>query len=429
MRKQKLSPEASKAKAVRDKKIAMTPHRKKRKRDNERMGQRSDSDIHHPSGGGPAVRVSIKNNRGNFGKGTKIEGPNMMGQTWLNRRIKGPSAVGREGGEGDPPKKKGGVKPYVTYDRDDPRIQAYSDSLSVHNQYKNQIQPDFEITSTSWNSKDAKEEYQKLKAKVNANNDYIYKPLEESTRVQDVVRAKYPREQWEKLRGSEGVPGGPYQQLARQMDEEVEKAGKPFWDIVDQRKAEVGKNNDEMGARMRYLKSQNVTTKNNQLNFEFNKPDPNFTVKGMKPEKWEKKTKEGTSYYTGSYEIIKNKYGYVFGEKISNDPGSYSKSPDYIQYSPKFKKPKQEVILKGLEKMPIGKLKSNYNTPELSYRKPETFDFVYYDKPKKTSLAVTGHPGSEKQYATVNRQDKKGTVVLNKDEYIQENKKIFLKIK
>lgn len=94
MRKQKLSPEASKAKAVRDKKIAMTPHRKKRKRDNERMGQRSDSDIHHPSGGGPAVRVSIKNNRGNFGKGTKIEGPNMMGQTWLNRRIKGPSAIG-----------------------------------------------------------------------------------------------------------------------------------------------------------------------------------------------------------------------------------------------------------------------------------------------------------------------------------------------
>lgn len=94
MRKQKLSPEASKAKAVRDKKIAMTPHRKKRKRDNERMGQRSDSDIHHPSGGGPAVRVSIKNNRGNFGKGTKIEGPNMMGQTWLNRKINGPSAIG-----------------------------------------------------------------------------------------------------------------------------------------------------------------------------------------------------------------------------------------------------------------------------------------------------------------------------------------------
>jgi hypothetical protein len=53
-----------------------------------------------------------------------------MGQTWLNRRIKGPSAVG---GEGDPvKKKKGGVKPYVTYDRDDPRIQAHSDSLDAH---------------------------------------------------------------------------------------------------------------------------------------------------------------------------------------------------------------------------------------------------------------------------------------------------------
>jgi hypothetical protein len=143
MRKQKLSPEASKAKAVRDKKIAMTPHRKKRKRDNERMGQRSDSDIHHPSGGGPAVRVSIKNNRGNFGKGTKIEGPNMMGQTWLNRRIKGPNAEGdpvkKKGGEGDPvKKKKGGVIPYVTYDRDDPRIQAHSDSLASYNNSNNE---------------------------------------------------------------------------------------------------------------------------------------------------------------------------------------------------------------------------------------------------------------------------------------------------
>jgi len=125
MRKQKLSPEASKAKAIRDKKIAMTGHRKKRKRENERMGQRSDSDIHHTKDD-KQVRVPIKDNRGNFGKGTKNEGTNMMGQTWLNRKINGPSAIG----EGD--KKKGGVKPYVTYDRDDPRIQAHSDSLDAH---------------------------------------------------------------------------------------------------------------------------------------------------------------------------------------------------------------------------------------------------------------------------------------------------------
>lgn len=87
MRKQKLSPKASKAKAIRDKKIAMTEHRKKRKRENERMGQRPDSDIHHTEDG-TQVRVPINNNRGNFGKGTKSEGPSMMGQTWLNRRNK-----------------------------------------------------------------------------------------------------------------------------------------------------------------------------------------------------------------------------------------------------------------------------------------------------------------------------------------------------
>ena len=38
-----------------------------------------------------------------------------MNSTWLSRKIKGPNA------EGDPVKKKKGVKPYVTYDRDDPR--------------------------------------------------------------------------------------------------------------------------------------------------------------------------------------------------------------------------------------------------------------------------------------------------------------------
>ena len=88
MRKQKLSPEASKAKAIRDKKIAMTGHRRKRKNENERMGQRPDSDIHHTKDG-KQVRVPIKDNRGNFGKGTKSEGPNMMGQTWLSRKVQG----------------------------------------------------------------------------------------------------------------------------------------------------------------------------------------------------------------------------------------------------------------------------------------------------------------------------------------------------
>lgn len=356
MRKQKLSPEASKAKAIRDKKIAMTGHRKKRKNENERMGQRPDSDIHHTKDG-KQVRVSINKNRGNFGKGTKSEGPNMMGQTWLNRRIKGPNA------EGDPvKKKKGGVKPYITYNPNDPRIQAYSDSLSVHNQYKNKIQPDYKITSTSWNSKVAKQEYQKLATKRDANDDYIYEPLEESNRVQDAVRAKY-RGQWEKLKGSRGVIGSPYEKLSRQMSEEVTKAGKPFWDIVNQRQAEVGKDNNEMGARMRYLKSQHETTKDNQLKFEFNKPDSSFNVKGMTPVSWDKTVVKGKSYYTGKHNVVNNKYGKTFGA-IVEGTGSDIKNPDSVTYSPNFKKPTQKVILREkIEKMPIGKLKSKSTTP------------------------------------------------------------------
>ena len=70
--KQKLSPKASAAKAVRDKKMAMTTDRKAKKAQNQRKGQRSDSDLHHTKSGA-VKRVSIKNNRGNYSRGTKNE--------------------------------------------------------------------------------------------------------------------------------------------------------------------------------------------------------------------------------------------------------------------------------------------------------------------------------------------------------------------
>ena len=70
--KQRLSPEASAAKKRRDIEFAKTPARKARKAENQRIGQRSNSDLHH-SGSGAPTRVSIKNNRANFGRGTKKE--------------------------------------------------------------------------------------------------------------------------------------------------------------------------------------------------------------------------------------------------------------------------------------------------------------------------------------------------------------------
>ena len=69
--KQKLSPSAAKKKAARDLAMAKTPARKRKKAQNQRIGQRSDSDLHHTGSG--IKRVSIKNNRGNFGRGTKNE--------------------------------------------------------------------------------------------------------------------------------------------------------------------------------------------------------------------------------------------------------------------------------------------------------------------------------------------------------------------
>jgi hypothetical protein len=70
--KQKLSPKAAKAKKARDIAAAKTTARKRKKAQNQRIGQRSDSDIHHKSDGSVA-RVSIKNNRGFYGRGTKKE--------------------------------------------------------------------------------------------------------------------------------------------------------------------------------------------------------------------------------------------------------------------------------------------------------------------------------------------------------------------
>ena len=71
--KQKLSPDAAAAKKRRDIAMAKTPARKAKKAQNQRLGQRSNSDIHHMSDGS-VKRVSVKNNRGNFGRGTKNEG-------------------------------------------------------------------------------------------------------------------------------------------------------------------------------------------------------------------------------------------------------------------------------------------------------------------------------------------------------------------
>ena len=69
--KQKLSPKASAAKKKRDVTYAKSALRKHRKAENQRIRQRSDSDLHHT--GSAVKRVSIKNNRGNYGRGTKNE--------------------------------------------------------------------------------------------------------------------------------------------------------------------------------------------------------------------------------------------------------------------------------------------------------------------------------------------------------------------
>ncbi len=69
--KQKLSRKAAADKKTRDIAAAKTPARKAKKAQNQRIGQRSDSDLHH--NGSKVERISIKNNRGFYGRGTKTE--------------------------------------------------------------------------------------------------------------------------------------------------------------------------------------------------------------------------------------------------------------------------------------------------------------------------------------------------------------------
>ena len=73
----KLSKAAAKRKAVRDKKAAMTPARRKKKAENQRKRRKAKEqgkdirgkDYDHKT----KKFTSIKNNRGNRGKGTKKE--------------------------------------------------------------------------------------------------------------------------------------------------------------------------------------------------------------------------------------------------------------------------------------------------------------------------------------------------------------------
>ena len=75
--KQKLSRAAAKKKAIRDKKAAMTKKRKDRKAQNQREDRRDGTvgdglDRHHTKSGA-TKRISVKNNRGFYGRGTKNE--------------------------------------------------------------------------------------------------------------------------------------------------------------------------------------------------------------------------------------------------------------------------------------------------------------------------------------------------------------------
>tara|TARA_R110002012_G_scaffold317749_1_gene534790 strand:- start:437 stop:688 length:252 start_codon:yes stop_codon:yes gene_type:complete len=75
--KQKLSPSAAKKKAARDLAFAKSPARKRKKAQNQRLdraeGTVGDGMDRHHTKSGAVKKISINNNRGNYGRGTKNE--------------------------------------------------------------------------------------------------------------------------------------------------------------------------------------------------------------------------------------------------------------------------------------------------------------------------------------------------------------------
>ena len=75
---QKLSPTARRDKAARDLAAAKTPVRRRKKAQNQRIdrakGTVGDGKDRHHTQSGSVVLASEKDNRGNYGKGTKKEG-------------------------------------------------------------------------------------------------------------------------------------------------------------------------------------------------------------------------------------------------------------------------------------------------------------------------------------------------------------------
>ena len=75
--KQKLSPSAAKKKAARDLAMAKSPARRAKKAQNQRIdraeGTVGDCKDRHHTKSGAVRKVSVKNNRGFYGKGTRTE--------------------------------------------------------------------------------------------------------------------------------------------------------------------------------------------------------------------------------------------------------------------------------------------------------------------------------------------------------------------
>jgi len=330
----------------------------------------------------------------------------MMNSTWLSRKIKGPNA------EGDPVKKKNGkgVKPYQAIDMADynRHQQMRNDSLSAHFAAQNIAKTIKSQSGGQWTSATGKsyDNRHRVGRRGSGTFHHVSKEL--------------------------GVSRGSNVDRALKSDNAADAISALFGGSGTKTKTTLVYENLKKGNPINnYTNYGDVKGIESSIN-ELKRTDKSLGVSN-KVKYYKKRKKRGENYYsdtsvtgylTGDHDNSIISFDLPYRPKAKQEillPITTKKKPTITKSVVKKKRPKDTI-----SKMPIGKLKSKSTTPKkISNRKPS--NFVSYDKPKKTSIANTGNPGSKTRYATVNRGDKRGTVYLTKSEYDKEMKNIFIK--
>lgn len=223
-----------------------------------------------------------------------------------------------------PPEKVKRV-PIIVDNPKDPRLRAYNDSMNVYVQYRDKKQPELKGRLPE----NFQKELDLLKRKSSFWDDRRYKELDDI----DL-----------KIKNGE-IPKSERANLYKDVSSRYDKIVNPI------------------ELRVNYINQvEKVYDNVNWNKYDFDSPDKNFNVKGMKPIKWDSRDVE---FSYGGVETGSNQYGSIITSRTGSGNSEIKK-----QYSPVFKKPVQPVVYqKGAvktEQKPVTTNTSIENTQQAS---------------------------------------------------------------